>query len=100
MWPRLTLEDIRVVCHYLGKLLLLIALLMAIPLLVAICMLEFQIALNYLVGIGATLLAGYTMCIVKVRPTSLKRKQAIIVTGLAWMVCSLFAAIPLFLSGH
>ena len=100
MWPRLTFDDFRVIGHYLGNLIVFTGAVMAIPLLVALACGDGEIATNYLLSIGVSLFAGFLLCMLKVNPTNLKRKQAVVITALAWMACSLIAALPLYLSGH
>ena len=100
MWPTLTLNDIKVVGHYLGYLVVFIGALMVIPIVIAVVMGDTPIVINYLLGMGLCLLTGFLLCMFKVTPTVLKRKQAVVITALAWLVCSLLAAIPLYLSGH
>ena len=100
MWPRLTLEDLKVAGHYLGYLIVVTGAVMVIPFAIALANAHFEIAINYLTGIGVALIAGFLLCMLKVNPTTLKRRQAVVITALAWLVCSLVAAIPLSMSGH
>ena len=100
MWVRFSLLDLRVIGHYLGTLILLVGAIMLVPVLIALLAGEWSIAINYLIGIGAAGIAGSALRMVKVSPSLLNRKQAVAVTGLAWLFGSIIAAIPLFLSGH
>ncbi len=100
MWPRLTLEDVRVVAHYTGYLIVFLAIAMVVPLAISVANHDTAITTNYLFSMGIALIVGFLLCMCKINPTNLKRKQAVVITALAWLVCSLVAAIPLFLSGH
>ncbi len=100
MWPRLKAEDFRIVFHYLGYLVVFTGIAMLIPLAIALVQRNTVIAVNYTIGIGASFAAGFAMCMCKINIANLKRRQAVVITALAWLVCSLFAAIPLYLSGH
>lgn len=100
MWPRLTLEDLKVSGHYLGYLIVVTGAVMAIPFIIALANSHYDIAVNYLIGIGVCLVSGFLLCMLKINPTTLKRKQAVVITALAWLMCSLVAAIPLAMSGH
>lgn len=100
MWPRLKAEDFRVIFHYLGFLVVSIGVAMLVPFAMAVIQGDDAIAVNYAIGIGASLAAGFALAMCKVGTPDLKRKQAVAVTALAWIVCSLFGAIPLYLSGH
>ncbi len=100
MWPRLKAEDFRIIFHYLGYLVVFTGVAMLIPLGIALAQNNTVIAVNYIIGIGASFSAGFLMCMLKINIANLKRRQAVVITSIAWLVCSLFAAIPLYLSGH
>lgn len=100
MWPRLKAEDFKVIFHYLGFLLVGVGIAMLIPFAMALAQGNDEIAVNYAIGIGASLSAGFLLAMCKISTPNLKRKQAVAITALAWFVCSLFGAIPLYLSGH
>lgn len=100
MWPRFRLHDLHIIAHYLGALILLVGAAMLIPLAVACVMQDWQIAFHYLIGIGTALIVGSILRMFKIAPSRLDRRQAIAVTGLAWIVAAVIAAIPLWLSGH
>lgn len=100
MWQRFSLYDLRVIGHYLGTLTQLFAALMAVPLLTAIVFQEWEPARRYLLGIGIALVFGTLLQFLRIEPGRLGRRQALAVTGFAWIVLAFFASIPLFLSGH
>lgn len=100
MWQRLTLYDARVIGHYLGVLILFSAVGLAPPLIVAIAYAEWEPASHYLLTVGIFLIAGSALRFLRLQPGRLNRQQAIVVTGLAWLVLAFFGAIPLNMSGH
>lgn len=100
MWQRYTLYDFRVIAHYLGDLILLLAAVLVAPLITALAFQEWQPAVHYLYAIGVALIVGTALCYVCVSPGQLNRQQALAVTGFAWIALALIGAIPLFLSGH
>ncbi|MGI6216146.1 MAG: TrkH family potassium uptake protein [Coriobacteriales bacterium] len=100
MWPRLTAEDFKVIGHYLGYLIVFTGAAMLIPLAISVFEGTMAITINYIMSIGISLIIGFSLCMLKINSVNLKRKQAVSITALAWMVCSCIAAIPLFLSGH
>lgn len=100
MWPRISLEDFRIILHYLGVLVCMLAGVMVVPMAVGICLNERAIVVNYLLGAAIALMFGAILMCFKLRPAVLTRKQAITVTVLGWFVIGIFAAIPLYLSGH
>lgn len=73
---------------------------MLVPLAVAIVCREWNVAPNYLLGIGVSLCIGSLLRLMRIAPGHLSRQNALIVTGLAWIVLSLVATVPLGLSGH
>ena len=100
MWQRLSFYDLRVIGHYLGVLVLVLAAVLAIPFLTAIVFQEWSAAARYLLTMGVCLISGSALRFLRVQPGRLSRQQAFAVTGLAWLVLALFAAIPLAGSGH
>lgn len=67
---------------------------------VALTYQEWEPATRYFTAIGAALSGGSLMRLIYINPERLSRQQAAAVTGLAWVVLSIFAAIPLYFSGH
>ncbi len=55
---------------------------------------------RYLLGIGIALVVGTLLQFLRIEPGRLGRRQALAVTGFAWIVLAFFASVPLFLSGH
>lgn len=100
MWQRYTLYDFRVIAHYLGDLILLLAAVLCIPFATAVVFHEWDPAVHYLYAIGISLIVGTALCYVCISPGQLNRQQALAVTGFAWIALALIGAIPLFLSGH
>lgn len=100
MWQRLSFYDVRVIGHYLGVLVLVATFGLIAPLLVALLFGEWSAAARYLLAAGIFLIAGSALRFLRIQPGRLSRQQAFAVTGLAWLVLSLFGAIPLFWSGH
>lgn len=100
MWQRFTLYDLRVIGHYLGTLILFFAVLMALPFATAVVFQEWEPAARYLVAIGIAMVAGCSLRFLRIEPGRLDRRQALAVTGFAWVVLALFASIPLYFSGH
>ena len=100
MWQRFTLYDLRVVGHYLGTLILFFGVLMLVPFGTALVFQEWEPAARYLVSVGIALIAGCALRFLRIEPGRLSRRQALTVTGFAWVVLALIASIPLYFSGH
>ena len=100
MWQKFTLHDIRIVGHYLGVLILFFSILLLVPLITGLIFGEWGPASRYLITIGVTLIVGTLLRFLNMSPKKLDRKQALVVTGISWIVLALVASIPLYLSGH
>ncbi len=100
MWPRLHLEDVLVITHYVGVLLIGIGASMAVPLAVAVTLGEWGPALDYLAGAGVACAAGAAMMHAKPTKLVVTHSQALAITALSWVAASLAASVPLALSGH
>ncbi|MCL2756494.1 MAG: TrkH family potassium uptake protein [Coriobacteriia bacterium] len=100
MWARFYIKDLRIIAHYLGIMVIFTALIMTIPLLVSLVMQEWETSAHYVFSIGLTLMAGAVLRLAKVNTGHMERRHAIAVTGLIWIIGALFAALPLWLSGH
>lgn len=100
MWRRFTLYDMRVIGHYLGVLILFSSLALLLPFAMAVAAAEWKAAARYLLTIGVALVLGSALRFLRIEPGRLNRQQALVITGLAWIVLALVAAIPLSLSGH
>lgn len=100
MWVRYSIEDFKVVAHFLGVLLLMTAASMVLPLAVALVHSEWDAACDFVLSGGITACVGSVLLLVKVRPGALSPRQAMLLTGLTWVLISLLGAIPLYLTGH
>ncbi|MBR2790849.1 MAG: TrkH family potassium uptake protein [Eggerthellaceae bacterium] len=100
MWHRFTFSDVRTICHYLGVLILFSTLIYVLPFITALVLREWEPAARYLSAIAICLVIGSLLRFMRVRPARLNRQQALVVTGLAWIILAWFASIPLFGSGH
>lgn len=100
MWQRLSLYDARVIGHYLGDLIAFSSIALILPFVTALICGEWEAARRYFFAIGLTLVFGAGLRFLRLRPGRLNRQQAMVVTGLAWVVLAFFASIPLYMSGH
>lgn len=100
MWVRLYSEDFRTIAHYLGVLVLGMAVAMVAPLVTALALAEWSPALDYVFAIGLTAAIGAGLMLADVSPSRITRRQALLIAGLGWLLASLVAAVPLRLSGN
>ena len=100
MWLRFTFKEIRVICHYLGVLIMVSSAMYVVPLITALLFGEWEPASRYLVTTGVSLIIGGALRLAYLEPKRLSRQQAMTVTGLVWIVLAFVATIPLYGSGH
>ena len=100
MLQRFSLFDLRVIGHYLGTLIVFSGLLMAVPFLVAVVFQEWEPASRYFCSIGIALVLGMGLRFLRIGAARLTRRQALAVTGFAWIVLAFVCSIPLYFSGH
>lgn len=100
MWIRPTADDLRLVAHYTGVLVLGIAIAMLVPLATALFLGEWDAALDYLLGAGVALAIGGTMMAAKPGGGSVDHRHALVVSALGWLAAALVGAVPLALSGN
>ncbi|MCL2529683.1 MAG: TrkH family potassium uptake protein [Coriobacteriia bacterium] len=100
MWYRFNRDDLRIIAHYLGLLMMTFGAIMAVPLAVSIIYAEWAVTSHYIFGMGVALLLGTLLRLAKIEPQSIKAKHAIAITGMIWIVGAILAAVPLYLSGH
>lgn len=100
MWARLTFQDIRVIVHYLGILLIGSCVIMLPSVICAIVFQEWNPLARYITTIGSVTAFGALLCLACVSPEKLSQKQAVAVTGLSWLLLSVATSFPLYYSGH
>jgi trk system potassium uptake protein TrkH len=93
-------EDYRVIGYYLGKITIGLGILMFIPLALAFVYGEMAPAVDYLLSISLTLLAGALLTALCHTRKDLETKHAMCVAALTWLAAMFISAVPLYLSGH
>jgi trk system potassium uptake protein TrkH len=94
------LEDLKIIGFYLGKIILGLAATMVIPLLIALGFKETNPALDFILGIEISVLAGLLLLKICHTDKDLNWMQGMIVVSLSWVVAMFLGAVPLHLSGH
>jgi len=100
VWMALRMRDLRGVAHYTGLLIASMGIAMLVPLVTALAAGEWGPALDYACGIGFAAALGMLLAQAAPRGTHINRRDALLVTALAWASASLVATVPLALSGH
>lgn len=93
-------RDLRIIGYYLGKISMAIALMMALPAVLAIVLGEWESAVALLAGFGIAAAIWQAAEWRLHTRASLTWAHGTVVVALAWLVGSVLAAVPLFLSGH
>lgn len=97
---RPTREDLSLIGWGIGRVILGVGLIMLIPLAVALLSTEWNVVLDFLVGITACVTFWLIMENTCRVDRDLAWSHGLIVASLGWLVAMLFGAIPHFLSGH
>jgi trk system potassium uptake protein TrkH len=96
--PRL--EDLKIIGFYLGKIILGLAFTMVIPILAGLFFRETDPAMDFFIGIEASVILGTILIKLCRTEKDLNWMQGMIVVSLSWVVAMFLGAIPLYLSGH
>lgn len=100
MWVGLQRRDIGAIAHYTGLLVASLALAMVVPLATALMAGEWDPALDFAAGIGVAAALGMLLAQAAPPGVLLTRRNALVVTALAWLAASFVSAVPLALSTH
>ena len=100
MWIRLRTSDFGTIIHYTGVFVVGMGIAMVVPLLTAVALREWGPVLDYLFGMGVTLLVGMAMTLLGTRQRRIRHSHALIIAAFGWLAASLVAAIPLALSDN
>lgn len=93
-------EDVRLIGYHLGRVATGLSLMMALPAVVAVALREWNTATALIAGAGISATLGQLSEWRLATRTPLTRSHATVVVALAWLLGSVLAAIPLYLSGH
>lgn len=88
----------RLIINLLGKILMIESVFMVPALIVSLIYREDELSV-FLISIGLTLLAGVLMSKVKVKKKKLSARDGMVIVSIAWILISVFGALPAFLSG-
>lgn len=87
----------RMILHTLGKILIVEAILMLLPLLVSVGYKEGTYY-SFLITISLLLVFGFLLSIKRPKETKIYAKEGFVIVGLAWILISLFGALPFVIS--
>jgi len=100
MLMRPNLEDLRIIGFYLGRILLLVAGVIALPLLWAVLGREWGPASSFVLTAGAFALLGVSASARAPQGHHLDWSHGMVVAALAWLIVPAVGSLPLALSGH
>ncbi len=89
----------RVIANISGYVLIAEAGLMLFPLICALMYGERQTYPAFLISIGICLVLGFALSRIKTKHTSYFARDGLLAVGLAWLVLSIFGALPFYISG-
>ncbi len=94
--------DLRIISHFLGKIILGFAMMMAFPVATALLFKEVSAVVDFSVGLLAALCVGFILIDAANLPrnSDMSWMHGMVVVSLGWLMCMCLGAIPLFLSGH
>ena len=96
-----SLSDFRLISHYTGRMLSALSLLFLIPLVTAALFHEWNVALDFVIGLNACfLIGGLFLATGKQSAGQLRWAHSMVVVSLTWLAATLVCAIPHYLSGH
>ncbi|RJQ52822.1 MAG: TrkH family potassium uptake protein [Actinobacteria bacterium] len=93
-------SDLKIVGLYAGKIIVGVGLLMIVPLVVALLFAEWNVALDFLIGMGACFSAGFLMQLAGQTQRDLNWWHGMVVASFSWLLAMVLGAIPHYLSGH
>ncbi|MFC1704200.1 TrkH family potassium uptake protein [Candidatus Omnitrophota bacterium] len=93
-------EDIQLIGHYLGRLIIGIGVCMLAPVAVGLIAREFSPAMDFVLGFATCLSVGLLLTLVCKAEKDLSWLHGMVVVSLSWLVAMVLGAMPLFLSGH
>ncbi|TAN63245.1 TrkH family potassium uptake protein [bacterium] len=95
-----TLDDLRGIGYYLGKIIIGLGLTIFFPIISAILFRELNPAYDFILSLLICLILGQLLTTVCSTQKDLSWVQGMVVVALAWLVAALLGAVPFYLSGH
>jgi len=95
-----TIEDVKIIGYYLGKIILGLSLSMLVPAVVGLAFGEINPVLDFSIAILVALLLERILNKTCFTGKDLKSSHAMVVVSLSWLVAMALSAIPLYLGGH
>lgn len=100
MLLRPQIDDYKITGYYTGKVIIGLGWLMFLPLLTSLFFREWNICIDFLIGISSCLIVGYVFLVTCYTKKDLKWMHGMVATSFSWILVMLLGAIPYWLSGH
>jgi trk system potassium uptake protein TrkH len=95
-----TLEDLKIIGFYLGRIIFGLSLAMLIPIFIGLAFREANPTLDFCISLEIALIFGLILTRLCYTEKDLNWMQGMIVVSLSWLIAMFLGAIPLYLSGH
>lgn len=95
-----TLEDLKIIGYYLGKIILGLAITMLVPVIFGLALKETNPVLDFLIAAEVTFIIGFLLTRACHTDKDMNWMQGMIVVSLSWLAAMVLSAVPLYLSGH
>lgn len=97
---RPTLDDLKTIGYYLGKIIVGLGLTLLFPIITAAIFREINPLYDFLISFLICLIFGQLLILLCITEKDLNWSQSMVVVALAWLVAAVLGAIPFYLSGH
>ena len=95
-----SIDDIKIIGYYLGKIILILGFTMLLAIVVGMVFGELNPVMDFVIGMEAALISGLVLVKLCFTQKDLNWMQGMIVVSLSWLAAMVLGAIPLYLSGH
>lgn len=94
--------DLRIIAHFLGKIVLGFAITMVLPIFTAVLFGEIAPIFDFSIGLLLSVCVGFLLIEIAHLPQGVEMRwmHGMVVVSIVWLVCMLLGAVPLCLSGH
>jgi trk system potassium uptake protein TrkH len=97
---RPTLDDLKTIGYYLGKIIIGLGLTLIFPIITAVIFREINPLYDFLISFLICLICGQVLVLFCNTEKGLNWSQSMVVVALAWLAGAILGATPLYLSGH
>lgn len=100
MIPKPTLEDIKTIGYYTGRITVGYGFLMTIPIFISFIMEEYDEGINFFIGLLSSIITGYIFLLFCEAKGDISLLEGMVIASFSWLVVMFLGTIPFMLSGH